>query len=87
MRELIREEQTIQERYLRQVLVRDQMSEFVKASFITTKADGVHNQDSVDVLYPAENAPCNPISHSGGVPCPVAPAVASSNSRPLSAWA
>ncbi len=32
----------------------------------------------------AENAHCNPISDSGGFPCPVAPAGAFSNSRPLS---
>lgn len=45
MSELIPTEQTIEERYLRQILVRNQMAEFAKDPLITAQADGVYYTD------------------------------------------
>ena len=45
MSRLITEKQTLQERYLRQILIRDQMTEFAKAPFVMTGADGVYYTD------------------------------------------
>ena len=42
MSRLITEKQTLQEQYLRQILIRDQMTEFAKAPFVMTGADGVY---------------------------------------------
>ena len=45
MSQLIPPEQTIEERYLRQILIRDQMAQFVKDPLVMASADGVYYQD------------------------------------------
>lgn len=45
MSDLIAEKQTLEERYLRQIFIRDQMAEFVKDPFVMTGADGVYYTD------------------------------------------
>lgn len=45
MTEVIPDEQTIEEKYLRQIMVRSQMAEFVKNPLVTASADGVYYTD------------------------------------------
>ncbi|MBW3542278.1 MAG: aminotransferase class III-fold pyridoxal phosphate-dependent enzyme, partial [Planctomycetes bacterium] len=42
---LISEDQTTQERWLRQIFVRDQMAEWVRQPLVMARADGVHYWD------------------------------------------
>lgn len=45
MSDIITEKQTLEERYLRQIFVRSQMTEFVKDPFIMSSSDGVYYTD------------------------------------------
>jgi len=45
MSDIITEKQTLEERYLRQIFIRDQMAEFVKDPFVMKGADGVYYTD------------------------------------------
>ncbi len=51
MPELIAEAQTTEERFLRQIFVRDQMAEWSKAPLLMAKADGVHYWDVAGKHY------------------------------------
>ena len=45
MSDIISEKQTLEERYLRQIFIRDQMTEFVKDPFVMSGSDGVYYTD------------------------------------------
>ncbi len=45
MNDLITERETLEERYLRQIFIRDQMAEFAKDPFVMTGADGIYYTD------------------------------------------
>ena len=45
MSELITEQQALEERYLRQIFIRSQMTEFVKDPFVMSSSDGVYYTD------------------------------------------
>src|SRR5246500_3467301 len=49
--ELIAEAQTSEERFLRQIFVRDQMAEWSRHPLIMSKADGVHYWDVTGKRY------------------------------------
>ena len=49
--ELIAAAQTTEERFLRQIFVRDQMAEWSKAPLLMAKADGVHYWDVTGKRY------------------------------------
>src|SRR5437660_3456472 len=51
MPELISQAQTTEERFLRQIFVRDQMAEWSKAPFIMARADGIHDWDTSGKRY------------------------------------
>src|SRR5580692_11785722 len=51
MPDLIAEAQTTEERFLRQIFVRDQMAEWTKNPLIMARADGVHYWDVQDNRY------------------------------------